>query len=77
MLPTMDLLAQIRANPYDDALRMVYADELLARGDERGEYIQLDLARATPADPRASARWMELRRIRSDGPSNWAGARLR
>jgi uncharacterized protein (TIGR02996 family) len=35
------LLAQIRANPHDDQLRLVYADALLARGDERGEYIAL------------------------------------
>lgn len=64
MLPSTmveDLLAQIRANPSDDALRMVYADELLARGDERGEYIQLDLARATRLTREQRARWVELR----------------
>jgi uncharacterized protein (TIGR02996 family) len=38
------LLEQIRANPADDQLRMLYADLLLARGDERGEYMQLALA---------------------------------
>lgn len=35
------LLAQIRANPHDDQLRLVYADTLTARGDMRGEYIAL------------------------------------
>lgn len=35
------LLAQIRANPHDDQLRLVYADALTARGDMRGEYIAL------------------------------------
>ena len=35
------LLAQIRGAPHDDQLRLVYADALLARGDERGEYIAL------------------------------------
>jgi uncharacterized protein (TIGR02996 family) len=64
MLPSSmveDLLAQIRATPDDDALRMVYADELLARGDERGEYIQLDLARAHRLTREQRARWIELR----------------
>lgn len=45
------LLEQIRANPADDQLRMVYADLLLARGDERGEYIQLALASANSTLP--------------------------
>jgi uncharacterized protein (TIGR02996 family) len=40
------LLAQIRANPADDAPRMVYADHLTSRGEERGEYIALALAHA-------------------------------
>jgi uncharacterized protein (TIGR02996 family) len=35
------LLEQIRAQPADDRLRLAYADRLLARGDARGEYIQL------------------------------------
>nr|HEX4315777.1 TIGR02996 domain-containing protein [Kofleriaceae bacterium] len=38
------LLAAIRAAPADDAPRLVYADHLLARGDRRGELIQLQCA---------------------------------
>lgn len=40
------LLAAIVANPADDAPRAVYADWLLEQGDRRGEFIQLQLARA-------------------------------
>jgi uncharacterized protein (TIGR02996 family) len=58
-----DLLAQIRTNPDDDSLRSVYADVLLARGCDLGEFIHLELARArnrrAPAEQRA--RWLELR----------------
>lgn len=56
------LLAQIRAAPADDAPRMVYADELLAAGDERGEYIHLELARARQRrlTPAQRARRIEL-----------------
>lgn len=48
-----ELLAAIYAAPDDDAPRHVFADALLERGDERGEFISLQLARArgeaTPA----------------------------
>jgi uncharacterized protein (TIGR02996 family) len=40
------LLAEIQASPDDDALRAVYADELLAAGDPRGELITVELALA-------------------------------
>jgi uncharacterized protein (TIGR02996 family) len=39
-----ELLRQILATPDDLALRAVYADELQAAGDPRGEFIALDLA---------------------------------
>src|SRR5258706_7507622 len=39
-----ELLRQILANPDDLALRAVYADELQAAGDPRGEFIALELA---------------------------------
>ncbi len=39
------LLAEIRANPHDDAPRQVYADLLVARGDPHGTFIHLQLAR--------------------------------
>ncbi len=40
-----DLLARIQANPADDGLRSVWADSLLERGDPRGEFVTLQLAR--------------------------------
>ncbi|MEO8702836.1 MAG: hypothetical protein ABI867_22520 [Kofleriaceae bacterium] len=56
------LLEEIRANPLDDQPRRVYADVLLARGDERGEYIQLALDRDQGHwDDHKGARWQELR----------------
>jgi uncharacterized protein (TIGR02996 family) len=44
------LLRAVLADPDDDAARSVYADQLLDRGDPRGELItvQLALAKATP-----------------------------
>ena len=39
-----ELLAAIAAAPADVTARQVYADWLIARGDERGELISLDLA---------------------------------
>jgi len=40
------LLAEVLADPDSDAARQVLADELLTRGDPRGELIQLDFALA-------------------------------
>jgi uncharacterized protein (TIGR02996 family) len=55
MTPEGELLAQMRATPDDEALRLVYADVLLERGDPRGELVLLDTrdrtgALATPAE---------------------------
>src|SRR5437762_14204641 len=46
------LLETILDNPRDDGPRMVYADWLEERGDQRGEFIrvQLELARLMAAD---------------------------
>jgi uncharacterized protein (TIGR02996 family) len=41
-----ELLAAIHANPADDALRQVYADVLGERGDPRGDFITMQLARS-------------------------------
>lgn len=41
-----ELLAAIRADPADDAARHVYADVLVEKGDPRGEFIVMQLARA-------------------------------
>jgi len=51
-----ELLAAIHANPGDDALRAVYADWLVERGDPRGEFINLQLRRTG----KPSAREREL-----------------
>ncbi len=65
------LLAAIYAAPDDDGPRMVYADTLTERGDVRGEFIALQLARARGhataeqrrrerellADPKRRAAW--------------------
>jgi uncharacterized protein (TIGR02996 family) len=45
------LLADVYAHPHDDAPRMVLADLLLERGDPRGEFIQLQLARGRDGEP--------------------------
>lgn len=42
------LLAAVAANPLDDAPRLVFADWLLERGDVRGEFILLDIAKRAP-----------------------------
>lgn len=56
------LLEQILADPDDDALRLVYADQLLAAGDARGEYIAIEARLA--AAPRGSHERAELARRR-------------
>jgi uncharacterized protein (TIGR02996 family) len=62
-----DLLAAIRADPYDDHARLVYADWLLARDDPRGELLVLEHRdRTTPSGLRnreALARLVELAAI--------------
>lgn len=54
------LLADIYANPEDDAARFVYADWLLERGDPRGEFITLQLTRSSDKDKAALKREREL-----------------
>ena len=56
-----ELLAAIYAAPADDAPRLVFADALTERGDPRGEFITLQLARARgDATPAQQAREREL-----------------
>jgi uncharacterized protein (TIGR02996 family) len=75
-----ELLADVYANPDDDAPRAVYADALLERGDPRGEFIQLQLAAARePLDDAGRARLEELTASHGDrwlGPmaAFWYGA---
>jgi uncharacterized protein (TIGR02996 family) len=58
------LLDQILADPTDDALRLVYADQLLAPGDARGEYITVEARLA--AVPRGSPERAALARRRTE-----------
>jgi uncharacterized protein (TIGR02996 family) len=63
------LLAQVCASPDDDAPRAVYADWLQARGDERGEFIALQLHRSgTGARPTRRERSLLARHKKT-----WAG----
>jgi len=50
-----ELLAAIAAAPDDDGPRQVYGDLLLERGDPRGDFIALQLARARGDKPKAAA----------------------
>lgn len=56
-----ELLSLIYASPDDDQPRLVYADALSERGDERGEFISLQIARAQGrATPEQLAREEDL-----------------
>jgi uncharacterized protein (TIGR02996 family) len=65
------LLAQIRVNPHGDELRLVYADALLARGDERGEYIALAI-KAHVEHGRLPPEWYGRMRALEQHRSAWA-----
>src|ERR1700730_3409610 len=41
-------LSAIRADPNDDATRLIYADYLEERGDARGDFLRLDSRLAEP-----------------------------
>lgn len=62
------LLAEIYANPTDDAPRLVYADALSEQGDPRGEFIVMQIERG---DSEPSAREQEL--LKKHGKV-WLGA---
>ena len=63
------LLAEVYARPDDDAPRMVLADVLLERGEPRGEFIALQLARGRDGEP--TEREREL--LKQHG-KRWLGA---
>jgi uncharacterized protein (TIGR02996 family) len=66
-----ELLAAVYATPTDDAPRLVFADHLAQRGDPRGEFINLQLARAAGrADDATRAR--ELALLAESG-GQWVG----
>jgi uncharacterized protein (TIGR02996 family) len=58
-----ELLAAIRANPADDGARQVYADILSEKGDPRGEFITMQLARSG-REPTSKERGRELAFLR-------------
>jgi uncharacterized protein (TIGR02996 family) len=61
LLYVVRVLDKIREAPDDDDLRQVYADDLLRRGDPRGELISVQLRLAkTPDDAALRAREKEL-----------------
>jgi uncharacterized protein (TIGR02996 family) len=52
------LLAQVYANPADDAVRAVLADALVEQGDPRGEFINLQLAgKSTAQEKKLASTW--------------------
>jgi uncharacterized protein (TIGR02996 family) len=57
----VSLLAQILANPEDPAPRLVYADELQAAGDPRGELIAIETALASKPSVELAIRRRDLR----------------
>lgn len=60
-----DLLELVYASPDDDTPRLVFADSLSERGDERGEFIQLQVQRARgQGSPELLRRERELARDR-------------
>ncbi len=65
-----DLLADVHAHPEDDVRRLVYADALGDEGDERGEFIALQCARAKNGTP-PTRREKELLRVYE---REWLGA---
>jgi uncharacterized protein (TIGR02996 family) len=55
-----ELLARVYADPADDAVRAVLADLLTERGDPRGEFISLQLARfGTKQEPSAAEKKLQ------------------
>lgn len=66
-----DLLRAIHEHPEDDQARLVYADWLLERGKPRGEFIQLQYARAEGRAPKGSA--TRERKLLDAGWKEWLG----
>jgi uncharacterized protein (TIGR02996 family) len=66
---SVQLFAAIYAEPEDDAARLVLADELQGRGDPRGEFIALQLARG-----RGGTRSKRERELLAAAGRDWLGA---
>ncbi len=71
-----ELLAEVLANPDDDAARQVYADALQERGDPRGEFIALQLAPARaegkPQTAKTKELWDRFRDLHAKHAAKWA-----
>jgi uncharacterized protein (TIGR02996 family) len=69
-------LAQLAADPGDDATRLVYADWLDERGDVRGRYlrVELELASLAEHDERIPELEEELNQLRQECSEGWADA---
>src|SRR6185436_18386230 len=67
------LLAEVLADPASDPARQVLADELLTRGDPRGELVQIDFALTGPLSIRKRAALRERRNelVREHGKAWW------
>jgi hypothetical protein len=67
------LLAEILADPASDPARQVLADELITRGDPRGELVQIDFALAGPLSirKRAALRARRAELVRDHGKAWW------
>lgn len=75
MTTRSDFLAEILANPGDDAPRLVYSDWLTEQGDPYGEFIRLQIDReALPAGSSAAKhiRTRE-RKLQKEHGTSWAG----
>lgn len=65
-----ELFARVYADPSDDGVRAVLADLLTERGDPRGEFINLQLARAGTDKPASAAE----KRLEKTWSRAWLGA---
>ncbi len=68
------LLEQIRANPADDSLRLVYLDQLSAAGDPLGEFIAVQVSLASaPNGPNAAVHRHRERELLERFRNLWSG----
>jgi uncharacterized protein (TIGR02996 family) len=67
------LLNAIRAEPHDDVPRLVYADWLEERGDDKHRFVRghVELRRVVPDDPRRATAEAELSLLRKDLSADW------
>ena len=68
-----ELLAELVANPDDEATRMVYQDWLDENGDQRGEYLRLQskLSHFKADDPQREPVRQELQKVHGEIAQTW------